>query len=145
MTVYPKPVKLIRLLLLGLLFACGLAACSPNATTVAEAEYPSKIVGNWLGKVGGTIETISFGANGEFVSLVRPGGFISMTLSQGVTATVRGTWMIKGKSITLNISSTEHERVLNSVATATIETLKPNELFVKNSTGVTSTFVRLRS
>ena len=139
----PKPMKLNGLLILGLLSACGLAACSPNTTTVGEAEYSSKIIGNWQGKVGGTSETISFGANGEFVSLVRPGGFISMTLSQGATATVRGTWTIKGKSITLKISSNEDERVSNSVATATIEALKPNELFVKSSTGATSTFVRL--
>jgi hypothetical protein len=43
----------------------------------------------------------------------------------------------------LKISSTEDERVSNSVASATIETLNPNELFVKSDTGVTSTFVRL--
>jgi len=138
-----KLVKLTGLLVFTLLFSCGLSGCSPNTATVTEAEYPSKIVGNWLGKVGGTNETISFGANGEFESQVRPGGFISMTLSQGVTGKVSGTWTIKGKSITLNISSTEHERVSNSVAMATIETLKPNELLVKSSTGVTSTFVRL--
>lgn len=140
---YPKLVKLTGLLVFTLLFACGLAACSPNTATVAEAEYPSKIIGNWLGKVGSTNETISFSANGEFESQVRPGGFISMTLSQGVTATVRGTWIIKGRSITLNISGTEHVGVPNSVAMATIETLKPNELLVKSSTGVTSTFLRL--
>lgn len=141
---YPKLVTFTGFLVFTLLFACGLAACSPNiATTVAEAEYPSKIVGKWLGKVGSTNETISFGANGEFESQVRPGGFISMTLSQDVTATVRGTWIIKGRLITLNISSTEHERVSNSVAMATIETLKPNELLVKSGTGVTSTFVRI--
>jgi hypothetical protein len=139
---YPKLVKLTGLPIFGLLFACGLAACSPNTATVAEAEYPSKIVENWQGKVGGTNETISFGADGEFVSLVRPGGFISMTLGQGVTGKVSGTWTIKGKSITLKISSTEHERVSNSFAMATIEMLKPNELLVKNSTGVASTFVR---
>ena len=139
-----KLVKLTGLLVFTLLFACGLLACSPNTATVAEAEYPSKIVGNWLGKVGDTNETISFGADGEFVSLVRPGGFVSMTLSQGVTGKVSGTWTIKGASITLNITVTEHEHVSNSVATATIETLKPNELFVKSSTGVESTFVRIK-
>ena len=50
--------------------------------------------------------------------------------------------MIKGKSITLNISSAEDERVLNSDATATIETFKTNELIVKSGTGGTSTFMR---
>jgi hypothetical protein len=127
---------------MGLLFACGLAACSPKAAAVVEADYPKEIVGTWQGQVAGENETISFGADGEFVSLVRPGGFISMTLGQGVTGKVSGTWTIKGKSITLKISSTEHERVSNSFAMATIEMLKPNELLVKSSTGVASTFVR---
>jgi hypothetical protein len=111
--------------------------------TVAEAEYPSKLPGNWQGNVRGENETMSFGADGTFVSLVRPGGFIGMTLGQGVTGKVRGTRAIRGKSITLNIRSTEHERILNSVATATIETFKPNELVVKSSTGDISTFLRL--
>jgi len=140
---YPKLVKVAGSLVVTLLFAWGLAACSPNTPTVAEADYPSAIVGNWQGTVDGTNETISFGADGEFVSLVRPGGFISMTLSQGVTGKVSGTWTIKGKSITLKISGIEHERVSNSVATAAIETLRPNELIVRSGTGVTSTFVRL--
>jgi hypothetical protein len=143
MAIYLDAVNLTRLFLLGLLFACGLSACSPDAAIVAEAEYPSKILGNWQGNVGGENETMSFGADGKFVSLVRPGGFISMTLGQGVTGTVRGTWAIRGKSITLNIRSTEHERVLNSTATATIETLKPTELIVKSSTGDISMFLRL--
>jgi len=80
--------NLIRLFLLGLLFACGLSACSPDAATVAEAEYPSKIPENWQGNVRGENKTVSFGADGTFVSLVRPGGFISMTLGQGVTGKV---------------------------------------------------------
>jgi hypothetical protein len=130
---------------MGLLFACGLAACSPDAAPVAEAEYPAKIVGNWQGQVAGENETISFGANGDFVSLVRSGGFISMTLGQGITGKIRGTWAITGNSIALNISSTEHENVLNRIATATIETFKLNELVVKSSTGITSTFIRHKS
>ena len=142
MAIYLDAVNLTSPFLLGLLFACGLSACSPDAATVAEAEYPSKILGNWQGSAGGENETMSFGADGRFVSLVRPGGFISMTLGQGVTGTVRGTWVINGNSITLNISSSEHERVLNSAATARIEMLKPNALVVKSSTGITSTFIR---
>jgi hypothetical protein len=113
-----------------------------NPISVAEPEYSSKIVGDWQGEVAGTNETISFGADGRFVSLARTGGFISMTLSQGATGTVRGTWAIKGKTITLNINSTEDDRALNSVATATIETFKPNELIVKSGAGITSTFIR---
>ena len=113
-----------------------------EVVSVGEADYSSKIVGDWRGNVGDTNETISFGANGGFVSLVQPQGFISRTLGQGVTRTIRGTWVVNGKSITLTINSAEEERVLNSAATATIETFKPNELIVKSSTGVTSTFIR---
>jgi hypothetical protein len=102
-----------------------------SPASVAEAEYSSKIVGDWQGRVEGTKETISFGADGGFVSTVQPQGFIGRTLGQGVTGTIRGNWTIKGKTITLNINSAEDERALNSVATATIETFKPNELIVR--------------
>jgi hypothetical protein len=51
-------------------------------------------------------------------------------------------WAIKGKTITLNINSTEDDRALNSVATPMIETFKPNELIVKSGAGITSTFIR---
>jgi hypothetical protein len=132
-----------RLCLFGLLFACGLSACSPDVAPVGNAEYATKIVGDWQGTVGDTNETISFAADGRFVSQVRPRGFISNTLSQGVTGTIRGTWAIKGKSITLNINSAEDERVLNTATSSTIETFKPDELVVKSNTGDTSTFVRL--
>jgi hypothetical protein len=131
-----------RLFIFGLLFACWLSSCSPDGSPVGEAEYSAKIVGDWQGTVGDTRETISFGADGGFVSQVRPRGFISNTLGQGVTGTIRGTWAIKGKSITLNISSAEDVRVLNRATTSTIETFKPNELVVKSTTGDTSMFVR---
>lgn len=88
-------------------------------------------------------ERISFGSDGNFVSHVRPRGFISNTLGQGVTGIIRGTWAIKGKSITLKISSAEDERVLNKATTSTIEKFNTNELVVKDSTGETSTFLRL--
>jgi hypothetical protein len=55
---------------------------------------------------------------------------------------IRGTWAIIGKSITLNISSAEDVRVVNSATTSTIETFKPNEIVVKSATGGTATFVR---
>jgi hypothetical protein len=113
-----------------------------DAATIGPAEYSSKILGNWQGRVEGKNETISFRADGGFVSSVRPGGFIGTTLGQGVTGTIRGTWVIKGKSITLNVSSAKDERVLNNVATATIQTFKTNELIVKSSIGDTSTFIR---
>ena len=141
-SVLEKIVNMTRLGFFGLLFACGLSSCSPDGAPVGEAEYSAKIVGDWQGTVGDTNETISFGADGGFVSQVRPQGFISNTLGQGVTGTIRGTWAIKGNSITLNISSAEDVRVLNRVTTSTIETFKPNELVVKSTTGDTSMFVR---
>jgi hypothetical protein len=142
-TVFGEIIKMIRLFVFGLLFACGLSSCSPDVTPVGEAEYSAKIVGNWRGAVAGMNETISFGADGRFVSEVRPEGFISNTLGQGVTGTIRGTWTIKGKSIMLNISSAEDERLLNKATTSTIETFKPNEMILKSNNGATSTFVRV--
>jgi hypothetical protein len=131
-----------RMFLLSLLFAGAISSCSPNGAPVAEAEYSAKIVGNWQGTVGDERETISFGADGGFTSQVRRRGFISDTLGQGVTGMIRGTWAIIGKSITLNISSAEDVRVVNSATTSTIETFKPNEIVVKSATGGTATFVR---
>ena len=96
-----------------------------------------------MGTVGDMKETIAFSANGSFISHLRPQGFISNTLGMGVTGTIGGTWAIKGKSITLSITSAEDERVLNKSTTSTIEAFKPNELIVKSSTDGTSTFVRL--
>ena len=125
-----------------LLFACGLSSCSPGVAPVGQAEYSAEIVGDWQGTVGDTYETISFGADGRFEAKVRPRGFISNTLGQGVTGAVRGTWTIKGKAITLNINSAEDERVLNRATSSTIETFKPTELVVQSDTGTTSTFVR---
>jgi hypothetical protein len=134
---------MIRSLLFGLLLACGLSSCSQDVAPVAEAEYPAKVIGGWQGTVGDTTETITFSADGRFVSEVRPRGFISNTLGQGVTGTIRGTWAITGKSMTLNISSAEDEHVLNRATTSTIEAFKPDQLVVKSSTGETSTFARL--
>jgi hypothetical protein len=134
---------MIRSLLFGLLLACGLSSCSQDVAPVAEAAYPAKIIGGWQGTVGDTRETITFSADGRFVSEVRPRGFISNTLGQGVTGTIRGTWAITGKSMTLNISSAEDEHVLNRATTSTIEAFKPDQLVVKSSTGETSTFARL--
>ena len=132
-----------RLLGFLLLLVCGLSSCSVDVVPISEAEYSAKIVGDWQGTAGDTRERISFGSDGNFVSHVRPRGFISNTLGQGVTGIIRGTWAIKGKSITLNISSAEDERVLNKATTSTIEKFDTNELVVKDSTGETSTFLRL--
>jgi hypothetical protein len=141
MTVVAKALDVLRVCLLGPLFACSLAACSSDAP-VAEADYPAKLVGDWIGTVGDTKETIKFNADGTFVAWVRPTGFISNTLGQGVTGTIRGTWTIAGKVVTLNVDSAEHERVVNRTTTSTIESFKTNEIVVKSNTGTVTTFGR---
>ena len=135
--------KLTRLSLFGVLVACGLST-SCSVSLVKEAEYSATIVGDWFGTsmVGDVRKSISFNANGSFVAHVRPVGFISNTLGQGVTGTIGGTWAIKGRSITLSITTAEDERVLNKSTTSTIESFRPNELKVKSNTESTSTLIR---
>ena len=131
---------------LGLLLALalGVSSCTP-AKPVAEAEYSTKIVGNWLGTVGNMKESITFSGGGSFIAQLRPQGFISNTLSQGVTGTIRGTWAISGKTITLKITSAEDERVNNSVTSSTILAFNQDELSMKSNRGETSTFTRVTS
>jgi hypothetical protein len=133
-------------LLLGLLpaLALGIWSCTP-AKPVAEADYSAKIVGNWLGTVGNVKESITFSGDGSFTSQLRPQGFISNALSQGVTGTIRGTWAINGKTITLKITSAEDERVNNSVTSSTILAFNQLELSMKSNRGETSTFTRVNS
>jgi hypothetical protein len=133
---------LIRWPLLLLLLASAGTSCAPNANPVPESQYRTKLLGDWQGTVGDMKETISFGADGGFTSQVRQMGFISNTLGQGVTGTIRGTWVLQGKVLTMNITSAEDARVLNKVATSTIESFKPNELVLKSAGGGTSTFLR---
>ena len=131
---------------LGLLLALalGVSSCTP-ANPVAEAEYSAKIVGNWLGTVGNMKESITFSGGGSFIAQLRPQGFISNTLSQGVTGTIRGTWAVNGKTITLKITSAEDERVNNSVISSTILAFNQDELSMKSDRGETSTFTRVTS
>ena len=131
-----------RCSLLALTFAFNLSSCAPDGATIGEAQYAAKIVGDWQGTVGDVNETISFSADGKFTSQVRRQGFISNTLGQGITGTVRGIWAIKGNVMTLNIDGTEDANVLNKTTTSTIETFKQNELVVRSLRGETSTFVR---
>jgi hypothetical protein len=129
--------------LMGLLLALafGTLSCTP-AKPVPEAEYSAKIVGNWLGTVGDMKESIAFSADGSFIAQLRPLGFISNTLSQGVTGTVRGTWVINGKNITLQITGADDERVKNSVSSSTIMIFNQDELTIKSNRGETSMFQR---
>jgi hypothetical protein len=128
---------------LGLLLALalGVSSCTP-AEPVAEAEYGAKIVGNWRGTVGNMKESITFNGDGSFIAQLRPQGFISNTLSQGVTGTIRGTWAINGKTITLKITSAEDERVKNSVTSSTILAFNQDEFSIKSDRGETSMFTR---
>jgi len=129
-------------LLLALAF--GVSSCTP-AKSVAEADYAAKIVGNWMGTVGDMKESITFDRGGSFMAQLRPQGFISNTLSQGVTGTIRGTWSINGKTITLKITSAEDERVNNSVTSSTILAFNQDELSMKSNRGEISTFTRVTS
>jgi hypothetical protein len=133
----------VRLALI-LALAFGVSSCTP-AKSVAEADYAAKIVGHWLGTVGNMKESITFSGGGSFIAQLRPQGFISNTLSQGVTGTIRGTWAINGKTITLKITSAEDERVNNSVTSSTILAFNQDELSMKSNRGETSTFTRVTS
>jgi hypothetical protein len=133
---------IVRSVLFGLLLACELSSCSHDGKPVSEGEYPKAIVGNWSGQVGNEAEAVSFNADGSFVAQVRGTGFISGTLGQGVTGTIRGAWVINGKNISLNINSADDVSVLNKSATGTIEKFETNELVVKNGSGVSGTLVR---
>jgi hypothetical protein len=130
------------LLMLGLLLTVAAVSCSSDSAPVPESGYAQAIVGNWLGTVGGMKETITFSADGKFVSQVRPRGFISNTLGQGTTGTIQGTWTIQDKAITLNITSAENERLLNKSTSSTILSFTQNQLAVRSASGETSTFVR---
>jgi len=131
---------------LGLLLtlALGVSSCT-QAKPVAEAEYSEKLVGNWLATVGNKKESITFSEGGSFIAQLRPEGFISNTLSQGVTGTIRGTWAINAKTMTLKITSAEDERVNNSVTSSTILVFNQDELSMKSDRGETSTFIRVTS
>ena len=125
---------------LVLLFALGLLSCSADST-VAVAEYPAQLVGRWQGTVGDTKESITFHADGSFQTFVRPTGFISNTLGQGVTGMIYGTWTIAGKVVTLNVENSD-ERIVNRTTTGTIEKFRENEIVVKSSNRDVTTFMR---
>jgi hypothetical protein len=120
-----------------------LLSCSPSGTPVPQADYAARIVGGWQGTVGGVSETITFNADGKFVSEVRPRGFISNTLGQGVTGTVRGSWQISGNAINLKVTSAQDAGLADTATRSTIEKFEPDEIVVKSDKGDTSTFRRL--
>ena len=107
---------------------------APGAARTRKAFRPGHW-GNWLGTVGNMKESITFSEGGSFIAQLRPQGFISNTLSQGVTGTIRGTWAINGRTITLKITSAEDERVNNSVTSSTILAFNQDELSMKSDRG----------
>jgi D-Tyr-tRNAtyr deacylase len=119
----------------------GFSSCSPNSP-IPEADYKGKLVGDWLGTVGDTKETMSFKVDGSFVGQVRPAGFIRNTLSQGTTDTIRGTWTITGKVITMKITGADNENMQNKETSSAIVTFSQNELVVRSVSGETATFMR---
>ena len=135
------PTSCLPLLGLLLALAFGISACTP-AEPVAEAEYGTKIVGNWLGTVGDMKESITFSADSSFIAQLRPQGFLSNTVSEGVTGTINGTWAINGKNISLKITYAEDERVKNSMTSSTILAFNKDELTIKSDRGETLTFLR---
>src|SRR5277367_3520874 len=118
-----------RLMVIGaaVLAAVGIVSCTPEKEPVPESQYSAKLAGDWRGTVGDDKETISFQAGGAFTAQLRPMGFISNTLGQGVTGTIRGTWVLQGKVITLNVSSADNEQLLNKTTKGTIENFRQNE------------------
>ena len=130
------------LLMLWLLLAAAEVSCSSNSAPVPESGYAQALVGNWQGTVGDMKETITFKADGKFVSQVRPRGFISNTLGQGTTGTIQGTWTLKDKGITLNITGAENEQLRNKTTSSTILSFTQNQLVVRSASGETSTFLR---
>lgn len=86
-------------------------------------------------------ESITFSADSRFIAQLRPQGFLSNTLSEGVTGTINGKWAINGKNISLKITYAEDERVKNSMTSSTILAFNKDELTIKNGRGETSTFL----
>jgi hypothetical protein len=120
-----------------------LASCADNSRPVPEADYPTKIVGEWRGTVGNSKENLVIDADGTFVCHLHPMGFIANTLSQGVNGTIRGTWKITGALITLNITGAENEALRNKTAASTIVAFKEDELVLISDRGETSSFRRM--
>jgi hypothetical protein len=130
-----------HLLLLCGVLAAGLPGCT-RVEPIAEANYATAIVGEWQGSVGDEKETISLRADGSFRAQLRERGFISNTLSQGVTGTIRGTWTLAGAVVTLTITTAEDARVANATTSSTIVAMSQDELSLRSANGETSVFRR---
>jgi hypothetical protein len=136
----------LRLTVIAVVAAgCCLGSCTNNSPLVPEAEYSTKIVGRWQGTVGDLKEAMSIDSDGTFVCQLQQTGFIANTLSQGVAGTIRGTWKITGAIITLRITGSENEHLMNRVTSTTIVAFKEDELVLKSDRDETSPFQRVRA
>lgn len=127
---------------LVLMLAAGLSACERAGTALTEPQYQAALVGDWQGIVGDDSESISFEADGSFKCQMRSNGFISTTLGQGTTGSIRGSWALRGKVITLSIDQASQVQPSNLATTSTIVSFNQNQLVVQSDTGETSTFTR---
>lgn len=127
-----------------IVFGFYLTSCADNSTTpVPKTEYPTKIVGRWQGTVGDYKETMVLNADSTFFCKLYPMGFIANTLSQGVMGMIHGTWKINGAIITLRITGSENEHLINKVVSTTIQTFNSDRLVLKSDRGETSPFQRI--
>ena len=128
--------------LAAVLMGFSLTSCPKQSRPILPADYSKTIVGDWQGTVGNVKETMSVKDDGSFVCQLQPMGFISTMLFPKAPGTVRGTWIITGDRINLNITGEKNERLQNSMASSTIVSFKKNELILKTDRGDTSTFLR---
>ena len=129
-----------------IIFGLCLTTCANNnLTPIPEAEYSTKIVGYWQVTVGDSKETMSINDDGTFVCKVQSTGFLANTLSQSLTGTIRGTWIITGSIIKLRITGAKNERLENRFTSSTIVTFMNNELVLKSDNSKTSPFQRVGS
>ena len=128
-------------LVLSVLLLFNLNACT-SSERIPDSEFPKAIIGEWLGTVDNLKESIKFKDDGTYIAKVRPTGFLANTLSESRTGTVSGTWLIQGNTITLKITGTKNEQVLNSGTTSTILEFRNNEILLKDEKGASTTFTR---
>ena len=130
-----------RRLLAGSALAAVVLGCSPP-TSIEPADFATAIVGTWQGVMGDVKESISFRADGTFHARLREQGFISNTLSQGVTGEIRGNWSIDGNVITMRITDVDDARAAEGATSSTIVAMSQDELSLRGESGETARFLR---
>ncbi len=133
---------LIRLIV-AVFFGFGITSCTNYSPTVPVAEYSTKIVGRWQGTVGDYKETMLLNRDSTFFCKLYPTGFIANTLSQGVRGSIHGTWKINDSIITLRITDSENEHLINKIVSSRILTFNTDKIVLKSDRGDTSPFNRV--